>query len=361
MFALPAPPGPAEGPAVAARPDLSNRRFLPDFFRLLVLACLLLAAACGAPATAPLDTRSRPLEIRTQKEPFKLDDPSARQVGRLIWRGGLSLHANSAHFGGWSDLHVTPDGSRLASVSDVGDWLIASIDYDQHGNLSGISNARIGPLHGPDGKPLVGKEWSDAEGMARMPDGSWMVSFEGHHRIWHYTTLDGVPVAVDAPEDFRRQPRNGGVETLTALRDGRLIAISEEYSLRSGFNVGWIGVPAGEGRYAWSRFEYATIPDFHPTAIAQVPDGSLVLLERAFDLIRGVRVRIMHFDASTLRPGGTVHAEELAFLASPYVVDNLEGISAATGRHGEILLWMISDDNFNPLQRNLLLMFELVK
>lgn len=334
---------------------------LPDLFRPFLLVCLLLAAACVAPpATAPFDTRSAPIEIRVQKESFKLDDPSARQVGRLIWRGGLSLHANSPHFGGWSDLHVTADGRSLASVSDVGGWLTATIEYDKDGNLAGLGDARIGPLHGPDGMPLVGKEWSDAEGMACMPDGSWMVSFEGHHRIWHYPALDGIPAALDVPKDFGRQPANGGVETLTAMRDGRLIAISEEYTVRTGFNVGWIGVPTTKGEYVWSAFEYATIANFHPTAIVQLPDGSLAVLERAFDMVRGLRVRVMRFDASELRSGGTVHGEELAFLASPYAVDNLEGISAAMGPHGETLLWMISDDNFNPLQRNLLLMFELV-
>ncbi|MBS0220542.1 MAG: esterase-like activity of phytase family protein [Proteobacteria bacterium] len=323
---------------------------------------MLVVAACAAsPPSTPVNARSLAFDIQAQKEPFKLDDPSARQVGRLIWRGGLSLKANSANFGGWSDLYVTPDGRHLTSISDVGGWFTATIDYDQDGNLAGLHEGRIGPLHRLDGKPLVTKEWADSEAMAHMPDGSWMVSFERHHRIWHYPTLEGVPTAIDLPTDFSRQPSNGGVETLTALPDGRLIAISEKYSVRPGFNAGWIGTPAGEGRYAWSRFEYATVPDFHPTAIVQLPDGSFAMLERAFDMVRGVRVRVMHFEADQLKPGGTVHAEELAFLVTPYAVDNLEGIAAAKGPHGETLLWLISDDNFNPLQRNLLLMFEIAK
>lgn len=323
---------------------------------------LSLAVACAAvPPAAPVDAQSLPIEIGAQQEPFRLDASAARQVGRLIWRGGLSLSANSASFGGWSDLRVTPDGRRLTSVSDVGGWFTATIEYDQDGNLAGLSDGRIGPLRQPDGRPLSAKDWADSEAMAHMPDGSWMVSFERHHRLWRYPTLDGIPVAVDLPGDFRRQPFNGGAEALSALPDGRLVAISERYSVRPGFNVGWIGVPSGEGRYAWSRFEYATAPSFHPTAITRLPDGSFALLERAFDIVRGVRVRVMQFEASQLAPGTAVHARELAFLASPYAVDNLEGLSAATGSHGETLLWLISDDNFNPLQRNLLLMFELAK
>ena len=60
-----------------------------------------------------------------------------------------------------------------------------------------------------------------------------------------------------------------------------------------------------------------------------------------------------------LQPGATVHAEELARLASPYTVDNLEGLAATKGPRGETLLWLVSDDNFNPFQRTLLLLFEL--
>ena len=125
--------------------------------------------------------------------------------------------------------------------------------------------------------------------------------------------------------------------------------------------MGWIGTPAAGGSYVWRSFDYATIPDFRPTAITQLPDGSLATLERAFDVVRGVRCRVMRLDAAQLAPGATVQAEELARLASPYAVDNLEGIAATRGARGETLLWLMSDDNFNPLQRNLLLLFELAK
>src|SRR5476649_2606015 len=199
----------------------------------IVVAGLMLAVACmaGEPAT-PLQVPSQAIEITSSAVPLKLDDPSARQIGRLIWRGGLSLKANSAHFGGWSDLHVSPDGRRLTSIADVGEWLTAAIDYDKDGNLAGLSDAKIGPLHDLDGKLFPRKVDADSEGMARLPDGSWLVSFEQKHRIWHYPTLEGVPTQIDDPPDIARQPSNGGIETLTALDDGQVIAISEQYGER---------------------------------------------------------------------------------------------------------------------------------
>jgi len=70
-------------------------------------------------------------------------------------------------------------------------------------------------------------------------------------------------------------------------------------------------------------------------------------------------VRVMRFAASQITPGGTVRAEELARLAVPYAVDNLEGVHATRGARGETLLWLMSDDNFNRAQRTILLLFEL--
>ena len=329
--------------------------------RLLLFVVCLLVAACGSGSPRPAGAQEQALEIKVSAQPFKIDEPAATRIDRLIWRGGISMSANSPNFGGWSDLHISPDGRRLTSISDEGGWLTATIDYDLNGNLAGLSGGRIGQLRGLDGKPIDSKPEADAEGMARLADGSWLVSFERRHRLWRYETLTGTPAPVEGPAEIGRQPANGGIEALTALSDGRVIAISEEYGQRPGTAMGWIGTPAAGGSYVWRSFDYATIPDFRPTAITQLPDGSLATLERAFDVVRGVRCRVMRLDAAQLAPGATVQAEELARLASPYAVDNLEGIAATRGARGETLLWLMSDDNFNPLQRNLLLLFELAK
>lgn len=330
--------------------------------RSLASFCLLLVAACSTVPSSPVGAQPVALEIRSEPLLLKLDEPGLRQIGKLVWRGGLSMTANSLNFGGWSDLHVSPDGRTLSSISDLGSWFTAEIDYDSGGNLAGLSRGLIGSLNGLDGKPLASKVEADAEGIARLADGSWLVSFERHHRIWHYPTLDGTPAPINLPDGFERQPGNGGVEALTALPDGRVVAISEDYSLTPGLLVGWIGQSAADGRYAWQTFQYAKIADFNPTAVTPLPDGGgFVLLERAFDMARGVRVRVMHFEAAELQAGATIRARELARLVSPLAVDNLEGIAATLGPRGETLLWLISDDNFNRLQRNLLLLFELEK
>ena len=79
-----------------------------------------------------------------------------------------------------------------------------------------------------------------------------------------------------------------------------------------------------------ARVQLRQDPDFNPTAIARLPDGSVRHLERAFDMVRGVRCRVMRFEASQLKPAAR-DAEELAWLASPYAVDNLEGVGPRPG------------------------------
>ena len=143
---------------------------------VLVLGAVLIAA----PATRAGDT------IPLSAAPIALDPDHPEHVtaGRLIFRGGLVLASDDARFGGWSDLHVSADGTRITGLSDNGFWLTATLAYD-HGRLAGAGDARLGPLIDPEGARLRG-EWADSEGLAMRPDGAFYVSFERHHRILMY-------------------------------------------------------------------------------------------------------------------------------------------------------------------------------
>jgi hypothetical protein len=299
------------------------------------------------------------LRIEAHTLIFNAQDPEARRLGALTWRRGLQLAAAVPEFGGWSDLNMSLDGRTLTAVSDRGAWLTATVEYDGDGNLGGVTNARLGVLRDLAGMPLTARGWREAEGLAQLADGSWLVSFERHHRLWRYPTLSAKPVVVDSPAEMTKQPASGGIKALAALADGRLVAISQNYSLGPGKVVGWIGQPAVGGSYKWQDFNLTVPGLFRPTSMAQLPDGSLVVLESAFDTAARTRCRLVRIAASDLVAGNTVRGSELATLARPYLVENFEAVSTTRGRHGEILIWLLSNDDFNPLQRNLLLQFEL--
>ena len=58
-------------------------------------------------------------------------------------------------------------------------------------------------------------------------------------------------------------------------------------------------------------------------------------------------------------PGAVLEGRELARLHLPLNIDNMEGLALRQGGAGETLVYLISDDNFNPLQRTLLMLFAL--
>ena len=70
-------------------------------------------------------------------------------------------------------------------------------------------------------------------------------------------------------------------------------------------------------------------------------------------------VRLRRISARTIVPGARLEGEAIAVLSPPLTVDNLEGVAARRTAAGETLIYLVSDDNFNPLQRSLLLMFAL--
>ncbi len=327
-----------------------------------LVVALALVSACTTAAREPAPPA--PIEIDARTIPFNSDDPAATEVGKLRWRGGLVLTAKDRRFGGWSDIWIAPDGLGLHSVSDEGSWLVAGLRYDKDGRLSGVAPGLIGSLRGENGEFLVSKIETDAEGLARLPDGGWLVSFERDHRVMQYPPgeerdgqgLAGRPRRLSTPPEFRRQPVNGGVEAIVVLPDRRTLLISEEMSEKPGTVVGWIV----DADATWRKFHYQTRDEDHrPVSVAVLPDGNLVLLERAFDPMRGVRVAVKRIRLADIRPDAVVRGEELAWLRQPLAVDNLESIAAARGPRGETLLWLMSDNNFNPLQRTILLHFEL--
>src|SRR5689334_13520768 len=138
------------------------------------MAALLWLAACSAPVEAGPAAGLGPDPIHISMRPVVLDtrDPAVDRVGRLLYRGGYSLTANDARFGGWSDLDISEDGKRLTAISDRGFWFDATVAHDASGNIAELADARLGYLLNMAGFRQPGLE-GDAEGLSRTPDGSF--------------------------------------------------------------------------------------------------------------------------------------------------------------------------------------------
>ena len=295
------------------------------------------------------------LSVVTTPVPLSEENPGLKIVGRLRYRGGLHIRADNPAFGGLSALGVSTDGQRMVALSDTGQRFSARLVYDRAGNLAGLRDADLGPLAGLDGLPLSTKNEGDAESMTSGVEGEIIVAFERHHRLWRY--LPGVvrPVPMQEPPEMLDLPFNSGIEALTLLADGSLLALSEGKRTREAV-VGWISDING-----WSVLTYRANKHYRVTGAATLPGGDVLVLERLFTP-RGYNVVLVkRIAGASIKADARLGGETVAELRAPLTVDNFEGIEARRGPRGEVLIYLISDDNFNPEQRTLLMMFELAE
>jgi len=338
-----------------------KRRMRPTPPTLLLVPLFVLAVALAAPSV-----RAEAVQVFAHPVALYPDNPTNLKAGRLQYRGGIELRSRHKRFGGISGLHVSGDGRRFYAVSDVGRWIIGRLVYDKRGWLSGLERVRMALLPRPEGGTVRWRE-RDAESLAVLPDGRFVVGFEGEPRMWVYpkgrSPFAGRPQAIRVPEGLKFASRNAGLEALTATLDGRLFALAEDLPANGGGDIGthagWIQTKRG-----WTALAYDRRSVWRPTGAATLPAGTrhagdLLVVERALFLFAGFQARIMHLPSTALVPGKTMKPIELATLASPMLVDNFEGIAARLGPQGETLIYIVSDDNFRPGQRTLLMMFAL--
>ena len=322
--------------------------FFPGPGLELVLVALVLFAG-------PVLAVAEPIDVRITPVPLSADDPGLETAGRLKYRGGIHLVADDPTFGGLSALGVSDDGKRMVALSDRGRRFSARLVYDETGNLAGLRNTDLATMADLDGAPLSSRDDGDAESMSPGIEGEIIVAFERRHRLWRYLPGVTVPEPLPGPDEMQDLPFNNGIEALTLLADGSLLALSEGKQGRKQ-TVGWIS-----SRDGWSVLTFPTPDGFRVTGAATMAGGDVLVLERFFTLRGSNRVRLKRISAATIKPGGVLAGTVIARLRPPLTVDNFEGIDVRKGPAGEIFIYLVSDDNFNPEQRTLLMMFELME
>jgi hypothetical protein len=319
-------------------------------FRRIAALFFVAAFAAAAPAQQP-----SPISVFSQTVPLDPRDPAARQAGEMDYRGGIALRSTDPRFGGFSGIHVSTDGGTLLAISDRGNWLRLRLRYDKAGRLAGAERAEMGALVGEDGLPLAGAD-RDAEDLAVLPDGSMLVPFERRHRILHYPEasppFSKPPALFPAPEGLADAPPNGGLEALVHVGRGFLVGIAERMTAGGGALAAWVGRGG-----VWEPFGYVRKPGFRVTAAGLLPAGDLLVIEHRYSAASGSVARFVRVPRNAIAPRRRVEGRALAELAPPLTTDNFEGVAIRRGEGREALIYVMSDDNFNPLQRTLLMMF----
>ena len=332
---------------------------------LALVACLPMMSAGADAQSKPRTTDVSAAEVTAVPlSSFERSGGETKTYGKLEWRGGMVLSSSHESFGGWSGLWIEPDGRSLLAVSDAGSWMRGEITYRGR-TPTGLQKVVIGPLLTKSSQLLSKNKDRDAEALTliegNLKRGTVLISFERNDRIGRFAIVDGkvgapsgyLPLAPDA-----KRMKNEGFEAVTALRGGpnagSLVAIAEHPLPGQTEHTGWIWI-AGEPK----AFTLKGVGDYGVTDAASLSDGTLLVLERRFTWLDGVRMRLRRVAADALVAGGVVEGDLLIDTSMSQEIDNMEGL-AVVEREGEALITMISDDNFNKaLQRTLLLQFAL--
>jgi hypothetical protein len=336
--------------------------------RHLIGAAAAWAAIAGA-AHAQCAGSDPSVAVTVEAKPingFSLRAPDQRRFGTVEYLGGLELTSSHKEFGGFSAIRVEPDGQHFVSLSDRGWWLSGRIVYDR-ARPAGIADARMAAMLGPDGRTLKARGWYDTESLAER-DGWFYVGIERVNRIVRFDFARcgfrsrAAEYAAAARSAYGNLPYNKGLEALTfAPRNsklaGTLIAFSERGLDANGdlraFLIGNAGVPA--------LFSVKRRDNFDISDSTTLPSGDVLLLERRFSWWTGIAMRLRRVAISDIAPGALVDGTDLLFADYGYQIDNMEGLSVHTAADGAVVLTLVSDDNFNFLQRTVLLQFRLVE
>ncbi len=302
---------------------------------------------------------AEPISLSTSRLMLNLEDPGQDRAGKVRFAGGIAIRSDAEEFGGLSGLALSPAGDRIISVSDRGFWFTALLVEDDLGRLVGLEGAEYGPMLDDIGDPLRGK-WRDAESVEIGPAGTLFVSFEREHRVWRYqigrSLTAARPVELRSPLSLDSAPKNGGIEALTVLPNGEILAITEDLRDENKDLRGWlmhldVALP----------ITLRATGEFKPTDLTVMPDGNLLLLERRFSRISGLGIRLSSIETETVKPHAMLISREIARFKPALTIDNFEGIAARAGPDGKTWIYIVSDDNFNAIQRTLLLKFELIE
>ncbi|MEX0968964.1 MAG: esterase-like activity of phytase family protein [Paracoccaceae bacterium] len=273
---------------------------------------------------------------------------SAFAQPHLVEESNLRLRLDDSNFGGLSGLVMGAGGLDFVAVTDRGHFVTGHINRED-GVAQRAEIIALTPILDSKGNPLDGYN-TDAEGLARLPNGALIVSFEGNHRIMRHNTLHAAGEFLPSTEAFGALQNNSGLEALAVdaaeivytipERSGRLTQPFPVYRLINGTWDETMSLPR--------RGEFLVVG-------ADIDGADLYILERYYLPFGGFQSRIRRFTIA-----GNALVDEVELMTSRLgQYDNLEGLDAWRDAAGVLRLSVVSDDNFRFYQRNQLVEFRL--
>ena len=316
---------------------------------LFLLACFLLLATFAPPSLQHREPPPAVSLVRFAPVPLSEEAPGLNRLGRLAFLGAWALTSNDARIGGISALHV--EGPEALAVSDAG-WRIR-VPLPRGGSPVRAEVVMVEEGPGPPGD----KSNRDVESLVVCGDDVW-IGFEQAEAIWRYDRRSFARRSAAAPPAMRDWSNNAGPEAMVRLPDGRFLVFAEGGGGDSDAIL-FLGDPSVSGTPAL-RLRYRPPAGYRITDAAMLPDGRLALLNRKVGLFAGFSTRLTIAALPAPAERALMTGQEAARFEGSVTRDNFEALSISS-EGGRTILWIASDDNYNPLQRTLLMKFALAE
>ena len=282
--------------------------------------------------------------------------------------GTLKIHSvkvNSIKLTELSDLAWDEDEQLLYAISDEGLLYHLKLTI-KDGRLKATQVVFATTLKGDNDKALKGK-YSDSEGLSITNgnngikgDSELIISFENKPRIAHYDPDGDLISTIKIPKNLRKRKnyrsKNKSLESVMFHPKHGVITASE-YPLKR-YKISQQTVYSSKGK-VW-HFPASQATNSAITGLETLPNGDILVLERAYqNPIIPININLRRIKINQCNKAKQCPVEIIASFngSDGWLLDNFEGLTHFKGNQ----YLMVSDDNNNPLQKTILILFEIKK
>jgi hypothetical protein len=333
--------------------------------RILGAALLILSAGMGVSTVVSQQATAEDLTITSLPITRFMSAKVGEPVQGLIWRGGIEMQSQIDTFGGLSGIGFPGTDGKLVMVSDRGNFISGQLLYDEAGLPASLIGVSIEPMKNSKGAELPRAYARDAESMAVVyrngAPSAVRVGFENLTRVADFQLAGGKPEGpareITVPKWLSDTRTNETLEAIciappTSAVAGSTLLISEGILDNDGNRRGFMLGKADTG-----PISYVAGDGTNPTDCAFLPNGDLLVLERGVALLT-FKMQLVRIPAADVVPGAVLKGQPLLQVTGGDI-DNMEGLAVHTAPDGSTRITMVSDNNFNDWERNLLLEFSL--
>ncbi|MEE9327995.1 MAG: esterase-like activity of phytase family protein [Cocleimonas sp.] len=289
--------------------------------------------------------------------------------------GSIALNQsriNSIPISEFSGLAWDTDEQILYAISDEGRLYHLKLGFDSN-KLTSMEVVYATPLNDIIGSKLKGK-YSDSEGLSIINgnnkikgDTQLIVSFENKPRVAKYSTKGKLLAKVKIPKKLRKRKsyrhKNKALESVT-IHPKYGVITAAEYPLKKNhmkkhtlYATSYSDTKKS-AKKVW-HFAASHATNSAVTGLETLPDGNILVLERAYqNPITPIIINLRRVYLDNCNKKQHCKVETIANFngIDGWILDNFEGVTHL--RENQYL--MVSDDNNNPLQKTILVHFEII-